>query len=134
MDQENNLPKEEKGFTFADFWYVIRKFWYLIVGITLVATAAGTIYSFAITKTTYKSTSTVIVAVETRTEAGTETVDYGNSLTVVNTVSGFVDDEFVLQPVADQYNVSVGYLRGGVGTSVASSSFTITVTFTVSGW
>jgi len=131
MDQENNLPKEEKGFTFADFWYVIRKFWYLIVGITLVATAAGTIYSFAITKTTYKSTSTVIVAVETKAETGSETVvDYGNSLTVVNTVSSFVDDDFVLEPVAEQYNVGVGYLRGGVGTSVASSSFTITVTFT----
>ena len=129
MDQENMLPREEKGFTFADFWYVIRKFWLLIVAITAASTVIGAVYTFAFAKPNYKSTSSVIVAVETQSQGGTETVDYANSLRVVNTVGDFVDDDLVLEPIAKQYNVEIGYLRSGVKTSVSSTSFMITVTF-----
>ncbi|MCR5693264.1 MAG: polysaccharide biosynthesis tyrosine autokinase [Bacilli bacterium] len=129
MEQETSIVKEEKGFTFADFWYVIRKFWILIAAITLVATAAGTIYSFASTKPSYRSSSNAIVAVESETQAGTQDVDYDKSLRVVNTVGEFVHQEFVLESVAKEYNVSVGYLAGGVSASVSSSSFIITVSF-----
>ena len=53
MDQENMLPREEKGFTFADFWYVIRKFWLLIVAITAASTVIGAVYTFAFSKADY---------------------------------------------------------------------------------
>ena len=129
MDQENMLPREEKGFTFADFWYVIRKFWLLIVAITAASTVIGTIYTFAFAKTDYKSTSSVIVAVETQSQGGTETVDYTNSLRVVNTVGDLVERDLVLQPVADQYKVDIAYLQKGVKTSVSSTSFMVTITF-----
>ena len=110
MDQENMLPREEKGFTFADFWYVIRKFWLLIVAITAASTVIGAVYTFAFAKTDYKSTSSVIVAVETQSQGGTETVDYTNSLRVVNTVGDLVERDLVLQPatfevLADKFTV-----------------------------
>ena len=123
MNQENMLPREEKGFTFADFWYVIRKFWLLIVAITAASTVIGTVYTFAFAKTDYKSSSNIIVAVETQSQGGGETIDYNNSLRVVNTIGDFVDDDLVLEKVASQYNVEVSYLRSGVRTSVSSSSF-----------
>lgn len=129
MEQENFVTKEEKGFTFADFWYVIRKFWLLIVIITLGTTAIGAIFTFGFAKPDYKSTANVIVAVEAQSQGGTETIDYNNSLRVVNTIGDLVDDDVVLEPVATQYNVEMGMLRSGLKTSVSSTSFMITVSF-----
>ncbi len=128
MEQET-LVREEKGFTFADFWYVIRKFWLLIVIVTLGTTAIGAIYTFGFAKPDYKSTANVIVAVEAQSQGGTETIDYNNSLRVVNTVGDLVDDDVVLEPVARDYKVEMGMLRDGVKTSVSSTSFMITVSF-----
>lgn len=129
MDQENMLPREEKGFTFADFWYVIRKFWLLIVIITLGTTAVGAIFTFGIAKPDYKSTSNVIVAVEAQSQGGTETIDYNNSLRVVNTIGDLVDDDVVLEPVAAEYNIEKSVLLKGLKVSVSSTSFMITVSF-----
>lgn len=129
MEQENFVTNEEKGFTFADFWYVIRKFWLLILLVTVGTTAIGAIYTFGFAKPDYKSTANVIVAVEAQSQGGTETVDYTNSLRVVNTIGDLVDDEVVLEPVATEYKVEISTLRSGLKTSVSSTSFMITVSY-----
>ncbi|MBO4737873.1 MAG: polysaccharide biosynthesis tyrosine autokinase, partial [Bacilli bacterium] len=129
MEQEISVTREEKGFTFADFWYVIRKFWLLILLVTVGATAIGAIFTFGIAKPDYRSTSNVIVAVEAQSQGGTETVDYTNSLRVVNTIGDLVDDDVVLEPVANEYRVEVSTLRAGLKTSVSSTSFMITISY-----
>ena len=63
MEQET-LVREEKGFTFADFWYVIRKFWLLIVAITAASTVIGAVYTFAFAKPNYKLISMPFVTFE----------------------------------------------------------------------
>ena len=129
MEQEISVTREEKGFTFADFWYVIRKFWLLILLVTVGTTAIGAIFTFGIAKPDYRSTSNVIVAVEAQSQGGTETVDYTNSLRVVNTIGDLVDDDVVLEPVANEYKVEVSTLRAGLKTSVSSTSFMITISY-----
>lgn len=121
--------EKESSISLLDIWYAIIKRWILVLIVTLGAAAAGAVYAFVIANPTYKSSSNVIVSVETQSIGGTstDTIDYTNSLRVVNTVGDLVKQDIVLLPVAEKYNVSVDSLKKEVSTTVSSTSFMITI-------
>ncbi len=123
-----NNTEQESSISLLDIWYAIIKRWILVLIITLGVTAAGGSYAFFIAHPTYVSSSNVIVSVEAQSTGGTgETIDYTNSLRVVNTVGDLVKQDIVLLPVAEKYDVDVNSLRNGVSTKVSSTSFMITI-------
>ena len=59
----NQHNKNSNSITLSDILRVLKKNWILICIITVVVFAIGAIYTFAIAKPTYKSTSSIVVAI-----------------------------------------------------------------------
>lgn len=129
---DNQQQEQEKSISLSDIWYAIWKHRLIVLIITAVITAIGSVYTFFIAKPDYKSSSNVIVCVQTTSTGGTstDTIDYNNSLRVVNTVGDLVKDDVVLDPIAAKYEtqgVTTIGLRKQVSASVSTTSFMITI-------
>lgn len=134
--------QKQEGISLKDICRVIWKNIILVAIITVVFTALGTIYAVAIAKPTYSSTSTVVVAV-TQGSGTAETTDYVNSLRVVTTVGQLMEEDIVLEKVADDLESYLGKypndeekrdvirsIKKMISTSYSTSSFLVTITVT----
>ena len=66
MEEKKNIPTEEnKGLTFKDILFIIKKHWIAIVAFIVCCTAGGFIWSRVETPV-YKSTGTMLVSYESK--------------------------------------------------------------------
>lgn len=131
---ENNEQNSSRGITLADIFRVIKKNWILIAVITAVVLIAGMIYTFAIVKPTYSSTSSVVVVVPTdkTKEVGADgnSVDVTSSRNITYTIVDTVKKTSILESVAAKHNLTYAQLRNMVSASTNNNSFLINITVT----
>lgn len=129
----NSEETKEKYITLGDIFYSLKKRLRLLIIITLVVTALGSVYTLGIAKEKYKSTITLMVAAE---ETGASEVNYTNSLRLIDTVSSLITEDIVLNEVAKQFIDSdaeediIKYsssLRQSISISSKTTSFLIKV-------
>ena len=122
--QEN----EKKDSIFlSDIIRVVKKNIILIALIVMAITAMGGVYAFKFTTPVYRSTSSVVVQVPTTTSS-TGDYDITASLRYVVTVADMISETSILEPVAEEYNMTYSQLRGSVSVSNAENSSLIRIT------
>lgn len=124
---ENNQQNQESTITLGDLVRIIKKNVILVSIITVVVFILGAIYTLAIVSPTYKSTMNVIVAIEGVASKEETSVDYTNSLKIVETVASYTTDNAVLKPVADKHNLTITNLRNMVTTTTKSTSYILEI-------
>lgn len=118
--------KNDDVIRLGDIFHVLWKNIILIAVITAVIFVCGIVYTFAIAKPQYSSDQSFVVALR---DVSTGDITEGTpSVNVVNTVSGLVTENRVLQPVADDNNLSVSSLRDMITVTTATNSFIIKIT------
>ena len=124
---ETEVKEEENTIRLGEIFHMLWKNKILIAIITAVVFLIGVIYTFWVVEPQYRSSSMVLVAVtQQSTSTGNEgAVDYTNSLRVVNTVARLVQEDVVLDPVAEEFDLSSSGLSEMISVStrkVLSSS------------
>ena len=125
--QETNVV--EKGLTFRDLLFIIRKHWIAIVCFIVACTAAGFIWSRVETPV-YQSTGTMLVSYESNTTNIAQ--DYTFSNYISGTYVVFLKEDVVLEKVADKLDNEVTIKQLRTNTSVKNDSLVLKVTFTAS--
>ena len=130
MDEENKVVVEEnRGLTFKDILFIIRKHWIAIVAFILVGIAGGAVWAGAETRVTpiYQSSGIIMVSPEdTGKQAATADYTFSNNLT--STVVAFIKTNAVLdnvkeeQPKFNKANLSVSNSTGNLMITVKYSS------------
>ena len=128
-EERNTMQEENRGLTFKDILFIVRKHWIAIVAFFLCCTAGGLIWSL-VEKPVYQSTGTMLVSYEGQNTS--VTTDYTFSNYISNTYVVFIKEDTVLEKVSDKLNkeYTVGQLRSK--TSVTNSSLVIKVSFSAS--
>lgn len=130
----NNEQKKEDVITLGDIFLALKKHFILLVIITLVVTLIGSVYTFGIAKEKYKSSATLIVAVND----GNST-DITNSLKLISTVAELATEDIVLEKVADKYLETtdeekvksyINSLKSTISVSSSTTSFLVTISVT----
>lgn len=128
MNTENT---NNDSITLGDLWNIIKKNLILIAVIIVAIVLVGGIYTFAIAKEKYKSSTTLLVAVKSDS---TDTVDLTYSLRVVGDVAKLATEDIVLDNVAikngyegEEKDKFVSSLRQKVSVSSTTTSFMITI-------
>lgn len=121
MNEEN---KVEEGITLGDLVHVVFKNIFLLIGITLLVTIIGVVYTFGIAEEKYKSTSTIIVAI---TNEGDDSLDYTNSSKLIYTITDLVKQDIVLESVAEENNLKTKDLKEMVEVSYTSNSYLVKI-------
>lgn len=126
---ENKVVKEENSITLSDILRVVWKNIILICSITVVAVVGCIIYVFGFVTPTYKATSEIIVAVESKSE--TSTVDYTNTLKIVSTVGNeLVKSDYVLEKVVDKHkDLTKEKIASNITSSVSTTSYVVSITY-----
>ena len=129
---QSNVNQNNNAITLGDILRVLRKNWILICIVTAFVFLCGVIYTFVITKPTYKATSTVKVEVPLTTE---NSADVANSLTAsmryVQTVSEIVKSNSVLSVVAENHKDIITKSKLAEETNVKYSTSSLMVSITV---
>ena len=127
MAEEEQVQQEET-IRLGDLLHTLWKNKILIAVITAAVFLVGIVYTYAIAKPQYRSSSMVLVAVTQQSAPSTgEFVDYNNSLKVVNTVARLVQEDVVLDPVADRFDLSPKALSDMIAVSSDDESFIIII-------
>lgn len=128
MNTENT---NNDSITLGDLWNIIKKNLILIAVIIVAIVLVGGIYTFAIAKEKYKSSTTLIVAVKS---GSSDTVDSTYSLRIVGDVAKLATEDIVLDNVAikngydgEEKDKFVSSLRQKVSVSSTTTSFMITI-------
>ena len=131
MDEENkNLAVEEnKGLTFKDILFIIRKHWIAIVAFLVTCTAAGFIWS-RVEAPTYKATGTVMVYYKGEGTAVTTEYTFSNNIT--NTVVGFIKTNTVLSRVEEKVNIKKETIAKNLTVTNSTGNLLVTVSYTSS--
>lgn len=126
---ETEVKEEENTIRLGEIFHMLWKNKILIAIITAVVFLIGVIYTFWVVEPQYRSSSMVLVAVtQQSTSTGNEgAVDYTNSLRVVNTVARLVQEDVVLDPVAEEFDLSSSGLSGMISVSSDEDSFIIII-------
>lgn len=125
---ETENRQEESTIRLGEIFHLLWKNKILIAVITAVCFLIGIIYTFGIVHPQYRSSSMVLVAVtQPSAPSGGEDVDYTNSLRIVNTVARLVQEDVVLDPVAEEYDLSSGNLSGMITVTSDDESFIIII-------
>lgn len=125
--QETNVV--EKGLTFRDLLFIIRKHWIAIVCFIVACTAAGFIWS-RVEPPVYTSTGTMLVSYESNTTNIAQ--DYTFSNYISGTYVVFLKEDVVLEKVADKLDNEFTIQQLRSNTSVKNDSLVLKVTFTAS--
>lgn len=125
--QETNVV--EKGLTFRDLLFIIRKHWIAIVCFIVACTAAGFIWS-RVEPPVYQSTGTMLVSYESNTTNIAQ--DYTFSNYISGTYVVFLKEDVVLEKVADKLDKEFTIQQLRSNTSVKNDSLVLKVTFTAS--
>ena len=125
--QETNVV--EKGLTFRDLLFIIRKHWIAIVCFIVACTAAGFIWSRVETPV-YTSTGTMLVSYESKTTNIAQ--DYTFSNYISGTYVVFVKEDVVLEKVSEKLNNEFTIQQLRSNTSVKNDSLVLKITFTAS--
>lgn len=125
--QETNVV--EKGLTFRDLLFIIRKHWIAIVCFIVACTAAGFIWS-RVEPPVYQSTGTMLVSYESNTTNIAQ--DYTFSNYISGTYVVFLKEDVVLEKVADKLDNEFTIQQLRSNTSVKNDSLVLKVTFTAS--
>ena len=97
------MQEKQNSITLGDIFRVLWKNIILLGIITFSILVLGIAYTFGVAKPTYKSSASIIVAVEANTQASVD-VDYTNSVRATMTVAETIKDNSILTPVALAYN------------------------------
>lgn len=127
---ENNQQNQESSITLDDLVRILKKNIILVAIITVVVFIIGTVYTLAIVKPTYKSTTSVIVAIDNESSSTDQNVDYTNSLKIIETVAAFTEEDIVLEPVAEKNNLKVDNLKKMVSTSNSTTKYMFYISVT----
>ncbi|MCR5113260.1 MAG: polysaccharide biosynthesis tyrosine autokinase [Acholeplasmatales bacterium] len=120
---------KESGISLFDILHALWKN-VILMGIIVVAvTVLGIVYTYGYVTPTYKSSTHVLVAVSPNSSSSKEgSVDYSNSLKVVQTIAELVEEDCVLDGVAEKHSdLTVSKIKSMVGVSVSSSSYIVTI-------
>ena len=131
MDEENKVVVEEnRGLTFKDILFIIRKHWIAIVAFILVGIAGGAVWAGLETKVypVYQSTGIIMVSPDESGKTTSVSTDYTFSNNLTNTVVAFIKTNAVLdnvkeaQPKFNKSNLSVSNSTGNLMITVKYSS------------
>lgn len=145
------MQEKQTSITLGDIFRVLWKNVILFCIITFSVLVLGVLYTFGVAKPTYKSSASIIVAVETNT-TNTVDVDYTNSVRATITVADTIEENTILSPVAKQYNedakdgdvvlptgetvkvtrksVTASQLKNMISVKNTSNTFKVTITVT----
>ena len=130
MDEENKVAVEEnRGLTFKDILFIIRKHWIAIVAFILVGVAGGAVWAGLEKKVNpvYQSSGIIMVSPEDTGKAAAS-ADYTLANNLTSTVVAFVKTNAVLDPVKEaqpnfkKSNLSVSNTTGNLMVTVKYSS------------
>ena len=126
MDEERNIAEEEqRGLTFKDILYILRKHWIAIVAFIIVGTAGGFVWS-RVEKPVYKSSASMLVSYESKNQS--VQTDYTFSNYISSTYVSVIKENLVMDKVAEKTGISSGTLKAN--TSVSAQSLLISVSYT----
>lgn len=121
--------KENDGISLLDIFHVFWKNIILVSIITIAITVLGAFYTFGVAKEKYSSSTKIAVSVESSAYKD-GTVDYANTLRVMETFTELVETDIVLQPVSDSTGYSISQLKSMIATTNSDSSYVITIKVT----
>ena len=126
MDEEKQVSgvEENKGLSFKDILYILRKSWIAIVVFILAGAIGGFVWSKVEQKVApvYRSSGIIMVSPEGTTNQ-TSSADYTLSNNLTNTVVAFIKTNAVLDNVRnDQELQNKGYIFKGSHLSVSNTS------------
>lgn len=126
---ENN--QHEEGISLIDIFNILKKNILIIIISILVAIILGFIYVFTIATPTYQSKCLVMVQFDNPTSS---TSDVSNSLRIVATVAGFMEDDMVIDKAVGTLKekgieITNKEIKDGFNTSYSTTSLNITVTY-----
>ena len=116
------MKEKEKSITLGDIFRVLWKNIILLCAITVAVTVIGIIYTFAIAKPTYTSSSSVIVAVPQGSG-----VNSSESIRITVTVADTIKENAILKPVVDKYNEDIKDADQNGLMTIPGSTETITI-------
>lgn len=122
--------KNNNSITLSDILRVLKKNWILICIITVVVFAIGAIYTFAIAKPTYKSTSSIVVAIPEKAGAeigDTTQIDITSSRNITYTIIDTIPSKAILEGIAKDNNLTYSKLKNMVSVSANQNSFLIRI-------
>lgn len=102
MEEERKNDNENRGLTFKDILFIIRKHWIAILAFIVVGTAAGFVWS-QVEVPVYQSSGTMLVSYESD-KSTSITNDYSFSNYITNTYVAFIKEEAVLSKAAEKLN------------------------------
>lgn len=136
MDEEKQVINEEenKGLSFKDILFIIRKNWIAIVAFLAVCTIAGFVWS-KVEAPLYQSTGTMLVSYESGKDTQI-TTDYNFSNYITNTYVSFIKEQVVIDKAVEKIEadssietkVSSSELKSNL--SVSANSLILTVSYT----
>lgn len=132
--QPSEAEEEKDSVTLGDLWHMIAKHWKGLLVSFVVCVLVGLIYGFAIKKPEWSSTGTVAVLADSGNSSSTETttgIDSTNlslSITLVPSVTDFMNSDPIKASVANQINEKWGttYTTNDIGKFVSASAKTYT--------
>ena len=122
MSENNN-----EGLSFVDLLQIVLKNIVLICSITFGITILGGVYVCTFVHPTYSSSSTVAVAIENKNVSSTDSVDYINTLRVVQTIAQLTTTDLVLDNVSQVTNIKSSTLKSMIKTESSETSYFINI-------
>ena len=104
MEQNQVVIEEEKGISLGDIFFLIKKYFLLILIITVICTIAGAVYGLKFKKITYTAKAEAIVMANSSTSAPTASSNYQEyvmSTYLINTFNTFIVSNKVVRAVAE---------------------------------
>lgn len=122
MNENNN-----EGLSFIDLLQIVLKNIVLICSVTFGITILGGVYVCTFVHPTYSSSSTVAVAIENKNVSSTDSVDYINTLRVVQTIAQLTTTDLVLDNVSQVTNIKSSTLKSMIKTESSETSYFINI-------
>lgn len=126
----NQKTKNNNSITLSDILRVLKKNWILITIITSVIFAVGVVYTFVVVKPTFKSTSSIVVAIPEKAGAeigDTTQIDITSSRNITYTIIDTIPSKAILEGIAKDNNLTYSKLKSMVSVSANQNSFLIRI-------
>lgn len=124
----------ESGISLVELFNMLFRNIYLIIFLTVITTILGVVYTFGLVKPTYAASSDIMVQVDKTSGSGetTNDIDLTSTLRIVQTVSEFVEKDFVIESVIDELGLEItpSNLRNNLSVKYSSTSLFITIKYT----
>ncbi|MDD3191720.1 MAG: Wzz/FepE/Etk N-terminal domain-containing protein [Bacilli bacterium] len=131
MKEEQQI--ENSGISLVDLINMLLRNFILIVAITISITLIGIIYTFKVVDPTYKSSSDIIVQIDTTGGSGSSTTDYDltNSLRIITTVSEYLKNGLIINAAIDELglDMTAGQILKNLTVSYTTNSSIVTVSY-----